>query len=365
MKKVISTIIIILLIMLQGCAEKPPVMPDGESQMTIKAVWNSSTDSIPHYLPMPNAKVILSSEYGFMVRYTNESGVLDLSGIPSAVYNVSVRMQHPSDPGIILVGTRLSIQTFSRKPAVDTVYAKPISSTGIAINEIYAAGPVSHLYWYDQYIELYNSSDSTKYLDGMLVMRFSSNNTNGAKGPGADEGNDGDIDGVTYIYKFPGKPGEKNYPFPPKKFLVIAQSAINHKSVYTSSVDLSKSDWEFYNQYSPSDIDNPKVPNLINMRSDQGASDFMIALTSDIVVIASGVDSNWQDGIDISTILDGVEYQQSSTTPKTLDQRVDRGYVISPPTYSGKSIQRREPGVDTNDGSLDFEILNHPTPGFQ
>jgi hypothetical protein len=50
---------------------------------------------------------------------------------------------------------------------------------------------------------------------------------------------------------------------------------------------------------------------------------------------------------------------------KTIDDRIDRGVAPYPSRYSGKSIQRKEPGMDTNDGSLDFEILPSPTPGRQ
>ena len=85
-----------------------------------------------------------------------------------------------------------------------------------------------------------------------------------------------------------------------------------------------------------------------------------------IVAIASGVDTVWTDGIDISTILDAVQYSgQIRLTQNTIDDRLDRGIVQAPPRYSGKSIQRKEPGMDTNDGSLDWEILSTSTPGRQ
>ncbi|MGE5354103.1 MAG: DUF4876 domain-containing protein [Acidobacteriota bacterium] len=355
----------LFMVFVQGCAEKAPVMADGESKMILRAYYNSSADSVPHYVPMANAKVILQCEYGYMVKSTDANGVMELNDLPCAVYNVSVRMQHPADQSITLVGTKLSVSTSMDKTAIDTIIARPVSNSGISINEIYAVGPVSNLYFYDQFIELYNSSDSVKYLDGMMVMRVTGNGTtDGHKGPGADEGDDGDMDGVTFVFKFPGKYGEKNYPFLPGKFLVLAQNAMNHKTNYSTSVDLSHADWEFYSQYSATDIDNPNVPNLLNLRPDK-PSDFMVALTSDVVVIANGKDENWQDGVDISTILDGIEYQRTATSEKTLDSRIDRGFVLAPPMYSGKSLQRREAGVDTNDGSLDWEILSHPTPGYQ
>lgn len=349
-----------------NCAESPPTAFDGNAQIEIIALWDSTgADSVSNFVPIANAKVIITSQYGMMIKQTDEKGTLCLEKLPSSVYGISVRKPHPVDPTIILVGSKTNLDVMSGNILRDTIYVKAISSMGISINEIYAAGPVNNIFFFfDQFIELYNASDSVRYLDGMMVMRMSAN-TDG-KGPGADEDDDNDIDGVTYIFKFPGLPGEKIYPIYPKQFVVLASDAVNHTKVVSTSYDLSNADWEFYNQYSAEDIDNPKVPNLINLRPDKTA-DFLIALTSDVVVIASGEDSVWQDGIDIKTVIDGVEYQTNPhpTSKKTLDNRIDRGYVLSPPRYSGKSMQRREPGTDTNDSSNDFEVLPRATPGRQ
>jgi hypothetical protein len=196
----------------------------------------------------------------------------------------------------------------------------------------------------------------------MIVSRVSGNSA--GKGPGADEGDDGDADGVTYIFQFPGKPGETNYPIYPSTYKVLAVTAINHKNSVAASIDLSRADWEFYNQYSTTDFDNPAVPNLVNIRADRTV-DFLISLNSDVIILASGVDANWEDGIDISTVIDGIEYQSSTTSAKTLDARIDKSFALSPPKYSGQSMQRREPGGDSNDGISDWEILPAPTPGAQ
>jgi len=355
---------IFLLIALFGCEEKPPTMHDGNAVISFTALYNSSADSLnPAYLPLSNAKVILSSEYGIQIKATDINGLLYCPGLPASDYNISVRMPHPDDPNILLIANLKNITVSPGMDFSDTVYAKPISSSGISINEIYASGPLNNIFFfYDQYIEIYNSSDSVKYLDGFIVMRVSGNND--GMGPGADEGADGDMDGVTYIFKFPGSPGEKSHPIQPGQFMVLASDAVNHKNSLASSIDLSQSDWEFYNQYSTTDIDNPNVPNLINLRSDRTV-DFLINLVSDVIVVASGADTSWTDGIDISTIIDGVEYQSNPASVQTLDDRIDRGFALSPPRYGGQAMQRREPGEDTNDSSLDWEIIPAPTPGKQ
>ena len=362
--KTIKILFLILISYLCGCKENPPVTVEGNGVVELKAVWNISTDSTVNLVPLPNAKVLLQSQYGIQIYYTGADGYLRLNHLPSGTYNISLRAPHPADNSIILVGSIRGVTIKSGQPFIYQDTVKPVSNSGIAINEVYAAGPVNNIFYiYDQFIELYNSSDSVKYLDGMFVMRVSGTD-NGTQGPGADWFNDGRMQGVTYCYKFPGRAGEKNYPFNPKQFLVLAGDAIDHRKAVPGSIDLSRADWEFYNQYMPADIDNLNVPNLINLRSDN-TSKFLINLSSDIVAISSGKDSVWTDGIDINNVLDAVQYSNNATHLKTLDDRIDRGLVLSPPRYSGKSIERREPGMDTNEGSTDWQILNAPTPGWQ
>jgi hypothetical protein len=360
--KFLNVLSLFLLFSLFGCKENPPVLIDGNGTLELKVVWNKSIDSIPDIVPLQNAKVILSSQYGIQIYYTGSDGFLRLNHLPSAIYSISVKVSHPQDNTIILVGAVRDVNIGSGQISAPTITAKPVASSGISMNEIYSVGPVNNIfYFYDLFIELYNSSDSVKYLDGMMVMRVSHSDGNGL-GPGGDWYHDGRMQGVTYAYKFPGKAGEKNYPFIPKQFLVLAGDAVDHRKVVSASIDLSNADWEFYNQYMAADIDNPNVPNLINLRTDN-TTKFLIGLNDDIVAIASGVDTVWTDGVDISNILDAVQFRANVTLPKYIDDRLDRGIIQAPARYSGKSMQRKEPGMDTNDGSLDWEILPAPTPG--
>jgi signal peptidase I len=355
--------IIILLGFLWGCEEEPPVGIDGNAGLEIHALWDSDlSDSLDIYEPLKFAKVFLISEYGTKISQTDENGIFVSKSLPCSRYSISVRMVHPLDPNIVIVGNIKDLDLNISDNLCDTIIARQVSSSGISINEIYSVGPVNNFFFfYDLFIELYNSSDEVKYLDGLTISRMSGNSE--GMGPGADEDDDGDIDGVTYFFKFPGNPGEKNYPFEPRKFLVLAGDAVNHKNTLENAVDLSKADWEFYNQFSPEDIDNPNVPNLINLRSDRTV-DFLIGLTGDVIVLTDGRDTVWNDGLDISTVLDGVEYQSGPSLKKTLDSRVDRGYALCPQKYSDKSMQRHEPGSDSNDATLDWEIIPFPTPGY-
>ncbi|MDR3668532.1 MAG: DUF4876 domain-containing protein [Ignavibacteriaceae bacterium] len=363
--KFIRIVSSVLLFYMYGCMQNPPVVQDGNGSVVLKAVWDKSIDSIPDIVPLQNAQVIMSSQYGMKIYYTGSDGFLRLNHLPSTIYSISIKAAHPADASIILVGSIRGLNIISGQTSTSIDTAKPVSSTGIAINEIYSAGPVNNIFYiYDQFVELYNSSDSVKYLDGMLVMRVNGYINDQIYAAGGDWYHNGKMQGVTYIYKFPGKPGENNYPFYPKQFLVLAGEAIDHRKAVSTSIDLSHADWEFYNQYMAGQYDNPNVPNLINMRPDNGTK-FLISLAQDIVALASGKDTVWTAGIDISTIIDAVQYSSNRNLVKTIDDRIDRGVALYPPRYSGKSIQRKEPGMDTNDGSADFEILPAPTPGRQ
>ena len=372
--KQLILIFLLLLFLLNGCVENLPEFPGSKKclpllldngSLALKVVWNKSTDSIPDIVPLENAKVILSSHYGRQVINTGADGYIKVNDLIIAPYYISVTATSPLDQTIDLTGIIQTLNISSGKICDTTITVKPVYKTGITINEIYCSGPVNNIfYFYDQYIELYNSSDSVRYLDGMMVMRVSGN-LNGIYFPGADWYNDGRMQGITNIYKFPGKPGERNHPFNPKQFLVLAGDAIDNRKAVSTSIDLTYSDWEFFNQYMAADINNPNVPDLLNMRADY-TTKFLINLSFDIVALASGVDSDWTDGIDISTIIDAVQYNNNAgTARKTIDDRLDKGIIQSPLRYSGQSMQRKIPGKDSNNGALDWEIKTSPTPGKQ
>ncbi len=363
MKKVIFTIL--LFVILFSCQEDQPLQTEGTTEMQIVALWSTSNlDSVKNYIPLDNAKIVLISEYGERSEFTDENGLMVLTDLPSSIYQISAIGKHPDDSNIQIVGNITDIEIKNEKIVRDTIFAKPISASGISINEIYSGGPVNSFnFVFDQFIELYNSSTEVKYLDGMQVFRFSGTD-NGTKGPGADWSNDGDIDGVTYAFKFPGRPGDQNYPFEPNTFLTLASDAYDHRNSVGTSINLSNADWEFVNQFNAIDFDNPNVPNLESFRLDDN-HDFLIRTYNDIVIIANGVDTVWEDGIDLETILDGVEYQANLSFILTLDDRIDRGWILNPPIYTGQSMQRREKGVDTNNGTLDWETIPTSTPGRQ
>ena len=312
--------------------------------------------------PIPGARVTLETiEYSRKyVFYTDSSGRVDITDILASKYEVSA--EYRLEGVCNLLGAKF-IEIFQPKPVADTILTHDQPISPLVINEVYSCGPVNNVFFFfDQFIELYNTSDSVQYLDGKIITRCLMNPDND---PYIEVW---DYVMNTYVYQFPGTPGGTEYPIGPGEFIVIASDAYNYpdSAGIPGAVNLENADWEFYNQLG-SDYDNPNVPNLININPNK-PKEYLISLTNDGVLLADGTDY-WQDGIyidiPISTILDGVEYKSSYTTPKHLTRRVDSGVILGVSRYSGKSRERVSPGKDTNNSSRDFRVIDHPTPGYQ
>ena len=328
-----------------GCTSKKPLCVDGAGKVRALVEFKSSPE-LPGS-PLENARVSLKPWFAGSIPpiLTDASGIAEFGGLLSGTYAVSAT--YDFDSLKVLVGS--STVTVRSPATAQTKIAMYAGKPGLKINELYTAGPPNdEFYFYDQFIELYNSAKDTAYLDGMVVCRLS-----------------GNIDKVTYMFQFPGTPIiGRQYPVPPGAFVVLAGDAIDHRKIIPGSVDLSRADWEFFNPLSPTDPNNPDVPDIVNIKTGKRV-DFMLALTNDEVAIATGEDVNYQDGLDVSTILDGVEYQSSASYLKTLDPRIDRGFAgVGLTRYSGMSLERKFPGMDTDNSTVDFHIIPHPTPGY-
>ncbi|MBU0679582.1 MAG: lamin tail domain-containing protein [Verrucomicrobia bacterium] len=179
----------------------------------------------------------------------------------------------------------------------------------------------------NQFVELYNAASSNLYLDGLIIT---------------DEAGTG----VEGIYKFPGDPGETNYPVTPGEYVMIAVDAKDATS---------NAHWECYAQ--GADSDNPLVPNLELV---SGVTDLALYGNGDNLILADGTDTNAP--IDHSTIIDGMNYgggggelaPLSSSAPDT-----DPSVIAS----SNFSLGRCPDGWDLDAASsYDFIELS-PTPG--
>jgi len=349
-----------------------PAKKEGNGILNIKIDYSKLDSSVT--VSPDSTYVEAKSELRVYNGYTNEDGEISFNNLISGLYTISFNKIYLNNR---YIGGGGSINIMSSQ-TVDTVFTAFLIEPGIKINEIFAAWSQNDiLYYHDQFIELYNASDDTLYLDGMIIVRGGGNVQ-----ACSDIDNDGQLENFVHAWRFPGKPVSKlynrtkgDYPIYPHQFVILATDARDHTEYVPNSVDLSHADWEFVNKKDYADYDTPSVPNIICLRDDY-SSDFMYAGTSDIILLCTGEDAvpdenskyplGVEDGIAIETIIDGVEYQSSSTSLKTLDSRVDKGFTgVGINSYSGKSMQRIMPGFDTNNSSIDFKILLKPTPGYQ
>ena len=379
-KSAIIFLILPISLIFSLCSLQKPTEIDGTASARFVVVDTSGTlslDSLSNYAVVPHANVRMNSlDYAIPLRFESDvNGIVEIHNERAAYCRVSVEKYLDADyltslgkePRTVMLSGSIEIDLAPRKNTpTDTIKVGVSYLSSIVINEIYYACPAnSGLYFSDQYIELYNASDSVQYLDQLLVCRLSS----------TQEYPD-QIKAIRY-FQFPGS--GKEYPFEPGQFVVIAQDAIDHVNVggAVGSIDLSNADWEFYNQFYP-DLDNPDVPNVLNASPVSGGWDFMINLSSDEICIIRVDDLDavpFYKGsyklFSIFDIIDGVEYSPNPDHVKALDPRIDAGlagYTIR--SYSGRSIERHHPvtgapGYDTNNSTFDFVSLYHPTPGGQ
>ena len=121
----------------------------------------------------------------------------------------------------------------------------------------------SSFYPWAGFVEIYNNSDTTIYLDGKIFGDAALQFYDSPYHPCADvQSYITDSLGLWafMIYQFPGSGTE--HPVDPGQAVVLATDAVDHTVVNPLATDLSGADFEFIGS---ADVDNPTVPNMINV----------------------------------------------------------------------------------------------------
>ncbi len=308
----------------------------------------------------------------FFEALSNTGGLALFPEILPDVYNISatrriVQIQDGVRLEKVMNGQLQNVEVYGEAAFV-TIYMEPTVLGQLLISEIYYNGspadPIPY-YFHDQFTEIYNNSDSTLYLDSLIIA-------DAAHGSYED-----DFTHSVHAYMFPGS--GKDYPLAPGEFVIVAQDATNHAEYNKSSLDLSGADFEYYVK-STGDVDNPEVTNMIQLHHKYGV-DFLYSVMSDAIVLvkvkdpyAYGYDTFNEILLPKSAILDGVDYRDNLTEVeyKRLDPSIDAGMTGGIDMYKGKSVERRIDFykgsrpilMDNNNSSIDFQVLNTPTPGW-
>jgi hypothetical protein len=349
-------------------------------ETTIQIVDTSFvTGAIHDTILVPEANVVLySTSYGITYEgLSNSAGEAVLSDMVPDIYNASVFKIYPSDTvekylplqqDITLVGSKSNI-SLSSGSGIIQIELHPVFSSELLISEIFYNGSPQPppYYFHDQFTEIYNNSSETIYLDSYAICD-------------AAYGYKEDLQYIhsIHLYSFPGS--GQDYPLEPGEMITIAQDAIDHTEINSNSLNLSQSTFEYYNHLS-SDIDNPLVPNMVQIHHKYGI-DFLYSVANDAILLVKLEESdtlwNYDDFDQIlvprDRVVDGVEYRENTLEydHKRLTDDIDAGITGGLPMYQGKSIARKvfqEQDsqlllMDNNNSSIDFQVLDTPTPGI-
>lgn len=304
----------------------------------------------------------------------------------------------------------------------------------LVIKQIYYGG--SHTQqgasFRDQFIEIYNNSNEVIFADGLyFAFAYGVLNTttteyvqpNGqfdwSQSIGMTIGNSANTNYLyaDYVYQIPGNGNQ--YPIEPGASIVIAQSALNHKSPLVDNtgeeisvlnpdltIDLSDADFEanfieFRAQQGlepfRTDIENPSVPNvnisfagrpgayhaITDMLLDNLGRDSYVIFRADNLEFNTYALPNVREvtestkmymQIPADIVIDGVETQHASNNiPKRLPETLDISSTRISAPYTSKSVIRKTKTTvdgrrilqDTNNSSEDFvEIIANPRGFF-
>lgn len=222
---------------------------------------------------LSNAKAVftnVTSNESFTVdQFTENNGafVATVAEVPEGTYNVAVTgdLSFTKDgvAGTCKIDQKSeNVSVATGKADVKVAVNNFVSKGGFVISEIFFTGtqtPEGKQYSDDQYLIISNNSDATLYADSIAILESTFLTTNKYE-------YDPDImnEAMTAdaIYMVPGK--GKDVPVEPGKSLIIAINAKNHTEANPNSCDLSKADFEFYDESSNprfQDDDNA-APNL-------------------------------------------------------------------------------------------------------
>lgn len=216
-----------------------------------------------------------------LVAQSDAAGTVQFSNVLAGTYTVSVlrlisdteRAQlDPSDADVTAFGGGGQVSAQASGGGTPTVAVNVATVAGrrgsLVISELWAhtpSLPAGGYYYTGDYLELYNNSDTTVYLDGKVVGIGISwlRDYVGSPRTCADM-EQWRIDPLgiwsAFFYRFPGT--GQTYPLLPGEAVVVATDAIDHRQYLSTLRDLSGADFEFVG---PSDVDNPGVPNMINI----------------------------------------------------------------------------------------------------
>lgn len=285
----------------------------------------------------------------------------------------------------------------SAEGEVDVALA-PDGPSGLVISELNGATPppweVGGSYRDGLYIEVFNNSTTTKFLDGLvlgLAYPYGTYDTDHTP-CSVSQTVRSDPSGLftRWAIAFPGAGGE--YPVQPGEAKVVAVSAIDHTPVHAELVDLSHADFEIGGGRN---ADNPSVPNMLEEGLEPWSAGFFLPVNSILFlseriepqmmpIVYRGTDGAGYVRVSADDLLDvaafravwpdrNLEYPPCIPMVHPAFDRYEGGLFeiglgVSDPTESlQRLVLRQESGrpvlQDTNTSAVDFAFAPQ-TPGW-
>lgn len=371
MKRAVIAAICALAALAGSCGLDRPGDPDGSIVLILEAIDTSGSSGVAR-APVPGASVEVSSSSQVYQRTftTDDSGRVAIEGLAAGNYYVRATKRADVQYGLLVGQKQMNIRYEAELR--DSLLLSFVKLSPVVLNEVYFCGcNGSIFYYYDQFVELYNSTADTIYLDGHIVCRSTQ----------VDYIMDWEtVDFALgyYVYRFPGVRGvTRECPIAPYDYLVIASDAVNHNLYGSLCINLLEADWEFFNALA-NDYDNRAVPDLTPI--SMLGTDFSYNIGHCALWLATGEEYRHAEHcytstsgglvcsqyveVPLYTILDAVEYSANPDSPRYITKRLDgalggNGIV----KYSGISMERKTPGLDSDNSAFDFEPTR-PTPGY-
>jgi hypothetical protein len=269
--------LVLLAVLLFGCraGEVELYEPEGSGVaqgLTVKVELDSAAVDIAQALGwtdgVPDAEVRvhrIGTDFQWQTALTDSSGAVVFPELLPGQYRLAA-YRTLSDQEAAELGDRRRAFGDGRMihfggVSAATLRLAPDTRGSLVIGEVYGTTPkVNKVDWdYHPYLEVYNNSDTTVYLDGKVVGMVMDRMYDGFTSCDESRIFRTDPGGVwaRYFHQFPGSGTE--YPLAPGETAVVAKDAIDHSQIHPSFPDLSNADFELLG---PADVDNPAVPNM-------------------------------------------------------------------------------------------------------
>ena len=396
MTKQISIFLILLVLVVSMVSCLDETTPTAISKITVQVAMPHGIKDTVHYA---NRYIILKSNRLEYKVLTDSLGKAVFENVVPDIYSVSTSWEISGDQyiaysdtivenkGVIFSGSLAKEQLFSEK-TLQLALTKSIKQS-LLISKIYASGTkdaLSKNYTADAYIEIFNNSDETQYVDGLYLGLVEAESVIAFPASANPT-----FIHARQIFRFPG--GGMDNPILPGKSIVIANSAINHTIAAPTSVDLSTADFEAKSTKF-SNNSNVKTFELIftayasllymNLTNGGDNGTFLFKTNDDISTypieyIPGKVSGNRYIRVPAETVIDGVEVLKNKavTGPdvnaKRLQNFIDAGYMFISAIsgYTHESVDRKvDTGKsavriylrDTNNSLNDFKSVTDPSP---